>query len=208
MRGEREPVTGGPDEADDALDGVRVEPIAPNEQKESSANQSISALSWTKRLSTRGKLARALIAMLAVLVALLVVLLRTSFTLPPQITRLLTPAPTQTRSPGRLSAGQLEQVPTPDCPRGRDRQRHACSARSRHGVHLHVSHAACPCDEIDRRRDLTLGLAQRRTNLEPHRAAGRHWRQLLCRRRTRWLATCGGERGELCARSERAALHP
>jgi len=67
MRGEREPVTGVPDEADDALDGVRVEPIAPDEQKESSAHQSVSALSWTKRLSTRGKLARALIAMLAVI---------------------------------------------------------------------------------------------------------------------------------------------
>jgi photosystem II stability/assembly factor-like uncharacterized protein len=69
-----------------------------------------------KRRTTRGKLARALIAALAVFVALVILLPHASFTLPPQITRLLTPAPTQTPTPGHFTTGEFERIPLPDVP--------------------------------------------------------------------------------------------
>lgn len=117
MREGKEPATtraGEPD--DDSFGDVRVEPIAPGERTQRGANQTVPAPDWTKRLSTRGKLARALIAALAVTVAVVVVLPRTNFTLLPQITRLLTPAPTQTPTQGRLTTGAFEQVLLPNIP--------------------------------------------------------------------------------------------
>ena len=116
MREGKEPDVHSADDGDDSFDDVRVEPIAPGERAQRGANQSVLAPDWTKRLSTRGKLARALIAALAVIVAVIVVFPRTNFTLPPQITRLLTPAPTQTPTPGRFTTGAFEQVPLPDDP--------------------------------------------------------------------------------------------
>ena len=116
MREGKEPDGHSADDGDDSFDDVRVEPIAPGERAQRGANQSVLAPDWTKRLSTRGKLARAFIAALAVTVAVIVVFPRTNFTLPPQITRLLTPAPTQTPTPGRFTTGAFEQVPLPDDP--------------------------------------------------------------------------------------------
>ncbi len=116
MREGKEPDGHSADDSDDSFDDVRVEPIAPGEGAQRSASQSVPAPDWTKRISTRGKLARALIAALAVTVAVIVVLPRTNFTLPPQITRLLTPAPTQTPTPGRFTTGAFEQIPLPDDP--------------------------------------------------------------------------------------------
>ena len=115
MREEQEPAIDGWD-GDDSFDDARVEPIAPGARAPGGVNQHTPAPDWTKRISTRGKLARASIAALAVIVVVIVVLPHTSFALPPQITRLLTPAPTQTPTPGRFTAGQFEQVPTPVVP--------------------------------------------------------------------------------------------
>jgi hypothetical protein len=115
------------DGADESFNDVRIEAIAsspfgepdqpdqPDQPDRLSPERPLAAPGWTKRRSMRGKLARALVVALVVLVALIVVLPHTSFTLP-EITRLLTPAPTQTRTPGRLSVGQLEQIPTPTAP--------------------------------------------------------------------------------------------
>src|SRR5689334_18814370 len=103
------------DSADESFDGVQIEAIAsrpfsePDQldlQERLRPDTPLAALGWTKRLSLRGKLARALVMALAVIVALIALLPHASLTLPPQITRLLTPAPTQTQAPGRLSAGQ------------------------------------------------------------------------------------------------------
>jgi hypothetical protein len=104
------------DAAEESFDGVRIEPIGPEEGARSGANGGTLAPGWTKRLSTRGKLARALVAALAVIVALIAFLPHATFTLPPQITRLLTPVPTHTPTPGRFSAGQLEQFLLPAVP--------------------------------------------------------------------------------------------
>jgi hypothetical protein len=60
-----------------------------------------------------GKLARALVVALALLVALLVVLPHFALTVPPAIVRLLTPAPAATLQPGHFIAGQWEQVSGP-----------------------------------------------------------------------------------------------
>jgi photosystem II stability/assembly factor-like uncharacterized protein len=116
MRERKEPDVQSADDGDGSFDDVRVEPIAPGERAQRGANQSAPAPDWTKRISTRGKLARAVIAALAVVVAVIVILPRTNFTLPPQITRLLTPAPTQTPTPGRFTTGEFEQVPLPEVP--------------------------------------------------------------------------------------------
>jgi hypothetical protein len=115
MRDEKEPVNAELD-GEESFDDVRIEPIAPSERVPPGEKQSATAPDWTKRLTTRGKLARALIAALAVIVVLVVVLTRTAFTLPPQITRLLTPAPTQTPTPGRFTTGEFEQIPLPIVP--------------------------------------------------------------------------------------------
>jgi hypothetical protein len=116
MRGDKKPAPDDLNEADESFDGVRIEPIGPAEGAGSVANGGALTPGWTKRLSTRGKLARGLVVALAVIVALVTFLPRANFTLPPQITRLLTPAPTLTPTPGRFSAGQLEQVPLPVVP--------------------------------------------------------------------------------------------
>jgi hypothetical protein len=125
MYGEKEPATGGPNDAlndalndadGDSFDEARVEPIAVDDLKHPDARGNVPAPGWMKRLSPRGKLARALIVAVAVIVALVVLLPRPALTLPPQITRLLTPAPTQTSMPGRFIADQFEQVPMPPVP--------------------------------------------------------------------------------------------
>ncbi|HEY7020830.1 MAG TPA: sialidase family protein [Ktedonobacterales bacterium] len=119
MREGNKPDVHSADDGDDSFDEVRVEPIAPGERAQRGEKKSVPAPDWTQRISTRGKLARALIAALAVTVAVIVVLPRTNFTLPPQITRLLTPAPTQTPTPGRFTTGAFEQVPLPNVPNAR-----------------------------------------------------------------------------------------
>jgi hypothetical protein len=117
MRGEQEPATSHPDDdADEWFDGARVEPIASGARTHSGASGSAAAPDWTRRLSARGKLARALIVALAVIVALIALLAHSNYTLPPQIGRLLTPAPTQTPTPGNFTAGPLEQISLPAVP--------------------------------------------------------------------------------------------
>jgi hypothetical protein len=116
MRTEKEPATPWPDDADGAFEGVVIEPIKPDEQASRGPTRSAPAPHWSKRLTTKGKLARALVVTLMVIVAVIVVLSQTTFTLPPQITRLLTPAPTQTPTPGRLITGASETVPFPVVP--------------------------------------------------------------------------------------------
>src|SRR5262249_18348531 len=122
MRSEHEPASGGRNEADGSVEDARVEPIQPlqpNQPDERDASRPVAsgpAPGWTKRLSVRGKLARALIAALAVLVALAVLLQRSAAPLPPPIARLLTPAPTRTPTPGQFSTGAFESVPLPVVP--------------------------------------------------------------------------------------------
>jgi hypothetical protein len=111
-------------DADESFDGMRIEEIAPrpssepDEPERSSAEGPVATPDWTQRLSTRGKLARVLIVALAVLVALFALLPRSTFTLPPGIARLLTPAATQTPLPGAFTSGSWEQVPGPPVPVG------------------------------------------------------------------------------------------
>jgi hypothetical protein len=57
-----------------------------------------------------------LVVTLTVLIAVIVVLSQATFTLPPPIARLLTPAPTRTPTPGQFSTGAFEPVPLPDVP--------------------------------------------------------------------------------------------
>ena len=104
------------DAAEESFDGGRIEAMASSGSGKAArlgAERSATAPGWTKRLSTRGKLARALITALAVLVALIVLLPHPAFTLPPEIARLLTPAPTATPQPGHFGAGQWEQIAGP-----------------------------------------------------------------------------------------------
>jgi len=109
------------DAADESLDGVRIEAIASSvssdPEKAEHADGPVSAPGWTRRISTRGKLARALIIALAV-IAMLVTLLRPTFTVPPGIARLLTPVPTQTLLPGAFMSGPWEQISGPPIPAG------------------------------------------------------------------------------------------
>ena len=111
-------------DAHESFDGMRIEEIAPrpstapDQSERSSAEGLVAAPDWTQRLSTRGKLARVLIVALAVLVALFALLPRSTFTLPPGIARLLTPAPTQTPLPGAFTSGSWEPVPGPPIPVG------------------------------------------------------------------------------------------
>jgi hypothetical protein len=114
MRSEHEPASGGRSDMDgDAFEDASIEPLQPHEQGASHPIGSASVPDWTKRLSVRGKLGRALVATLTVLVAVIVVLSQATFTLPPQIARLLTPAPTQTPRPGQFTTGAFEPVPLP-----------------------------------------------------------------------------------------------
>jgi hypothetical protein len=117
MRGENEPAAGDRSAADGgSVEDVRIEPLQPSVQDVPSPRISAPVPGWAKRLSVRGKLARALTVALALLVALAVLLPRPTFTLPPQLTRLLTPAPTRTPTPGQFSTGAFESVPLPVVP--------------------------------------------------------------------------------------------
>jgi len=124
MRKNTPSAAGDGDAADESVDGGRIEAMAsspssePEQSERSSAEGPVAAPDWTKRLSTRGKLARALIVALAVLVALVTLLPRSTFTLPPGIARLLTPAPTQTPLPGAFTTGPWEQISGPPVPAG------------------------------------------------------------------------------------------
>jgi hypothetical protein len=119
MRKKSQSPAGGADEfSDESLDDVQVEAItaisnAPDLPGHSAAEESAAAPGWTKRLSTRGKVARTLVIALAVIVALVVLLPNPAFTLPPGIVRRLTPASTQTPLPGRFSTGDWEPVARP-----------------------------------------------------------------------------------------------
>jgi hypothetical protein len=109
------------DTVDESFDGGRIEAMEPGASGKAAhlgAEDSATAPGWTKRLSVRDKLARALIVALAVLVALIVVLSQTTLPLPPQIARLLTPAPTRTPTPGQFTTGAFETVPLPVDPGG------------------------------------------------------------------------------------------
>jgi hypothetical protein len=120
MRGENEPAIGGRSDTDGgSVEDARIEPLQPTQPDESDASRPTSgapAPGWTKRLSARGKLARALVVALAMLVTLAVLLLRSAAPLPPQIAKLLTPAPTRTPTPGQFTTGAFEPVPPPDIP--------------------------------------------------------------------------------------------
>jgi hypothetical protein len=117
MRGENEPASGGRSDTDGgSFEDARVEPLQPHEQGASHPIGSASVPAWTKRLSVRGKLERALVVTLTVLVAVLVVLSQATVPLPPQIARLLTPAPTRTPTPGQFTTGAFESVPLPELP--------------------------------------------------------------------------------------------
>src|SRR5262249_10504203 len=117
MRGEKKPASGGRSDSDSgSVEDVRIEPIQPSVQDVSSPTTSAPVPGWAKRLSAGGRLARALTVALALLVALAVLLPRPTFTLPPQLTRLLTPAPTRTPTPGQFSTGAFESVPLPVVP--------------------------------------------------------------------------------------------
>jgi hypothetical protein len=122
MRGENEPAAGDPsdggqsDANDASFEDVRIEPVLPRERSASRPTASALVPSWTQRLSLRGKLARALIVALAVLITLAVLFPRSAVPLPPPIARLLTPAPTQTPRPGQFAAGEFEPVPLPVVP--------------------------------------------------------------------------------------------
>jgi hypothetical protein len=111
-------------DTDESFDGMRIEEIAPRPSSEpdeparSSAEGRVAAPDWTKRLSTWGKLARALVVALAVLVALLVLLPRSTFTLPHGIARLLTPAPTPPPLPGAFTRRVMGTGSRPAIPVG------------------------------------------------------------------------------------------
>jgi hypothetical protein len=109
------------EDTDASVDGVRVEPVASSEVRgpeQPNRASPATAPDGTTRLSPRGKVARALIATLAVIVALAVLLLRTNVALPPVVARLLTPAPTPTPPPGHFMSGHWEQVHGPPVPPG------------------------------------------------------------------------------------------
>jgi hypothetical protein len=111
MRGENEPAAGNLSDADGgSVEDASVEPILPPVRSASRPRASAPVPGWTKRLSVRGKLARALIIALAVLVALAVPLLRGAAPLPPQLTQLLTP------TPGQFTTAAFESVPLPVVP--------------------------------------------------------------------------------------------
>ncbi|HEY7020728.1 MAG TPA: hypothetical protein VH349_06385 [Ktedonobacterales bacterium] len=104
--------------ADESLDGIWIEPItsissASRQPGHSAAEGSAIAPGWRKRLSTRGKAARALVTALVVIAALVVLLPNPIFTLPPGVARHPTLAPVQTPLPGKFSTGEWEPVARP-----------------------------------------------------------------------------------------------
>ncbi|HEV2236975.1 MAG TPA: sialidase family protein, partial [Ktedonobacterales bacterium] len=111
MRGENEPDAGDRGDADGAAFAeAHVEPIQRGERDTPGPIVSAPAPGWPRRHSVRGKASRALIIALAVIVALAVLLPRPTFTVPPQITRLLTPVPPA------FTTGAFEPVPRPVVP--------------------------------------------------------------------------------------------
>jgi hypothetical protein len=116
MRGENEPAAGGQSDAEDgAVEDARVEPIRPNPPGERGVphpTASVASPGWTKRLSGRGKAARALSIALAVLVALVVLLPHSTSSLPPPIPQLLTQIPRLlTPAPAAFTTGALVRIP-------------------------------------------------------------------------------------------------
>src|SRR5262245_23847646 len=110
MRGENEPASGDRSDAygdacgdayGGALEDEHSEPVHPHERGGSQPTGSAPVSGCMKRLSVHGKVGRALLVGLAVIVALAVLALRSPAPMPPQIVRLLTPAPT--RPPRRSS---------------------------------------------------------------------------------------------------------
>ncbi|HEY7092218.1 MAG TPA: hypothetical protein VH393_03510 [Ktedonobacterales bacterium] len=107
---------GGADEsADESLDGIWIEAItstssASHQPGHSAAERSAIATDWRKRLSTRGKAARALVFALVVIAALVVLLPNPIFTLPLGVARHPTLAPMQTPLLVRFSTGEWEPV--------------------------------------------------------------------------------------------------
>jgi hypothetical protein len=104
--------------SDQSLDGVRIEPITPistasAQPRHSTAEESAATPGWTKRLTTRAKVARTLVIALVVIATLAVLLPHPTVTLPPGIASLLTPAPTKTPQPGKFTTGPLEPVSGP-----------------------------------------------------------------------------------------------
>ena len=118
MRKKSPSPAGGVDEfPDDSPDDVQVEAITPissaSDQPDHSATEGPTlTLGWAKRLSMRGKAARALVTALVVIAAL-VVLPHPTFILPPGNARHQTLAPVQTPQSGRFSTGEWEQVAGP-----------------------------------------------------------------------------------------------
>jgi hypothetical protein len=119
MRKKSQSSASGADEfSDESLDDLQVEAItslskASDQRHRSAAEEPAAAPGWTKRLPTRGKVTRALVTALVVIAALVILLPHPTFTLPPGVARLMTPAPTQTPLPGRLSTGEWEPVAMP-----------------------------------------------------------------------------------------------
>ncbi len=104
------------DAADESFDGAQIKPMAssaPGTAAHLGPEGPMAAPGWTQRLSMRGKLARALVVALALLVVLLVVLPHSTLTVPPAIARLLTPAPTAPPQPGHFTTDSWEQVAGP-----------------------------------------------------------------------------------------------
>jgi hypothetical protein len=112
------------DDAEKPLIDARVEAIASGSSSEpappdhASADERGGVLAFTRRLSQRGKLTRALIVTLALLVALLALLPHPTLSLLPALARLLTPAPTPTPVPGAFTTGSWDEVPGPPIPAG------------------------------------------------------------------------------------------
>jgi hypothetical protein len=119
MRKIPQPPPDGADEPpDDALDGVQIEAISsisgsPDRLRSSTIQKPAIAPDWTKRLTTRGKMVRTLVIAVVLIAALVVLLPHPTFSLPPDLARLLTPAPTQTPQPGRFSTDEWEPVAGP-----------------------------------------------------------------------------------------------
>lgn len=119
MRKKSQSPPGSADEfSDKLLDDAQVEAITPisnasDHPNHSAAEESAATPDWTKRLTKRGKAARVLVIALVMIAALVVLLPRPAFILPPGLARYMTPAPTQTPLPGRFSTGEWEPVARP-----------------------------------------------------------------------------------------------
>jgi hypothetical protein len=121
------------DDADDSFDGGQIEAMASSGSSASGKaphvgpEEPVTTPDWTKRLSRRGKLARALIIALVLAVGLITLLPRLSLTLPSGIAWVLTPAPTHTPRPGVITSGPWEPVVGPPVQAGTSYQLTASS---------------------------------------------------------------------------------